>query len=234
MHPNTRLAAYLLVLGALAGLLIAGPRAWATPEQRHAAQTVPTVTPRSSPRPTVRPTDQEPPTGTVAPPGTEAPGGTPVPAGTVSLTVAPAAQAGAALVLTKEAGLQHAWLGATIPFTLTLSNLGTASARQVVVIDVLPAELDPGPLEAGTGATWDARTLRLGVPVLAPGGRAVIAFTARVNGQARTGGVITNVANATAAGGLTALASMSVAMPPAELPPTGGPGVGPPVYPGPE
>jgi len=171
---------------------------------------------------------------TEAPVSTEAPGGTPVPVGTVSLTVAPAAQAGAALVLAKEAGLQHAWLGATIPFTLTLSNLGTASARQVVVIDALPAELDPGPLGAGTGATWDGRTLRLGVPVLAPGGRAVIAFTARVNSQARPGGVITNVANATAAGGLTALASVIVAMPPAELPPTGGSGVGPPAYLGPE
>jgi uncharacterized repeat protein (TIGR01451 family) len=200
------MAAYVLMALALFAGLIAGPRAWATPAQMRSDQgiTVPTKTPVDEPDDEPEPTS-EPPPATVAPEATPAATATPA----------------AALALTKRANRIPAWRGQTVTFTLVLKNTGQASARQVSLEDTLPAGLEPGPVH-GTGAAWNGRTLAGQMPVLPPGGEFVVAFDAVVRADAEVGGLLVNVARASAAGGLSARARAFVALPPAELPAVGG------------
>jgi uncharacterized repeat protein (TIGR01451 family) len=219
MNRRARLLGYLLVLFALAALLVAFPSAWATPEQSQAAQTVPSVTPKVSAPPPSQSTDApeviEQPTDlpTVLP-------GTPVPTQSVTAPATPATTA--QLALRKDVAPAVAWPGATLHYTLTLSNRGTASAQQIVVQDALPAELVPGALAPGTDARWEGSTLRAQAPILPPGSQLIIAYTAEVRVNTPPGGVISNAADVAAAGNLRTAASSSVTLPPAELPPTGG------------
>jgi uncharacterized repeat protein (TIGR01451 family) len=127
----------------------------------------------------------------------------------------------AALKLIKRANRLLIWRGQTVTFTLTLTNSGQTSARQVSLADTLPDGLAPG-LARGAGAVWDGRTLRAQTPVLPPGGQLVVTFDAVVASDARIGGLLVNRAQATAAGGLSANAEAFVALPPAELPAVGG------------
>ena len=127
----------------------------------------------------------------------------------------------AALALMKDVDRLEAWPGVTVLFTLTVSNAGAASARQVVLMDILPAELDPGTVQ-GVSVAWDGRTLRGLLPVLPPGGRWVVAFDAIVREDATAGKLVVNSAQASAAGGLSARAETYLALPPAELPAVGG------------
>jgi len=224
MNRGARFLGYLLVFSALSALLVAIPSAWATPEQSQAAQmTVPTRTPKPAvspppqatdvPQATEQPTRQPTDLPTVLP-------GTPVP--TLSAAT-PAVPANAAeLVLKKEVAPAAAWPGATLVYTLTVSNQGTASAQQVVVQDTLPADLVPGTIAPGADARWEGQTLHVQAPILPPGSKLVIAYNAAVRVNTRPGGVISNRASAAAAGNLRAAASASVTLPPAELPPTGG------------
>jgi len=233
MNRGARLIGYLIVLSALAALLVVIPSAWATPEQSQSAQmTIPTRTPKpptttSAP---AEPTDKPPPTSTPARTSTTAPA-TQSPPGATATTVPTAATAAAAaqLTLKKEVSPLIAWPGATVRFTLTLTNRGTASARQIVIQDILPGDLVPGSITAGPDASWDGQTLQALAPVLPPGAQLVVAYTADVRPDAPPGGVIANNAIATAASNLRVAASASVSLPPAELPPTGGSLTGPPV-----
>jgi uncharacterized repeat protein (TIGR01451 family) len=217
MNRRARFLVYLLVFSVLAALILAIPSAWATPEQSRVAQTVPTRTPEAPPPPesdhepqaTVQPTDLP----TVVP-------DTPVP--TLAVTTPATQAAGAKLVLRKEVAPAAAWPGATLVYTLTLSNQGTVSAQQIVVQDTLPADLVPGAIVAGPDARWEGQTLQVQASTLPPGSQLVIAYTAEVRVDARPGGVISNGASAEAAGNLRAVAKTSVRLPPAELPPTGG------------
>jgi uncharacterized repeat protein (TIGR01451 family) len=137
--------------------------------------------------------------------------------------VAPATPVAAAkLVLKKQVSPAAVWPGATLYYTLTLSNPGTASAPQIVVRDTLPPDLVPRAIAAGPDARWDGQTLLAQIPSLPAGSQLVIAYTAEVRVNIRPGGVITNQASAAAATNLRAVASASVMLPPAELPPTGG------------
>lgn len=108
-----------------------------------------------------------------------------------------------------------------VSYTLTLTNVGPVSARQVVLEDTLPADLAPGAVQ-GAAAAWVGRTLQARVPILPPGGRLVVAFSAVVAANVAPGGLLVNQAQATAAGGLSASAEVGVALPPAELPVVGG------------
>jgi len=220
MNRRARLLAYLLVLSALAALVVAFPSAWATPEQSRAAQgTVPSVTPKVSAPPPSQSTDApeviEQPTDlpTVSP-------GAPVPTQSVAAPATPTTTAH--LALRKDVAPAVAWPGATLHYTLTLSNPGTASAQQIVVQDTLPAELAPGAIAPGNDARWEGSTLRAQAPILPPGSQLIIAYTAEVKANTPPGGIISNAADAAAAGSLRTAASTSVALPPAELPPTGG------------
>ena len=209
MRGNARLLGYLCAILALIGLLAVGPQAWATPMQARHGQTVPTPTPRGQRSPTPPPT--EPPAATQPPASPE-----PTPAASPTTGATPA------LALVMEVSREQAWPSATLYYTLTLTNRGTAAAQQILLTGNLPQGLEPGPLPAGSPATWEGRTLRAQQAVLAPGARWVVAFTATVRPDALPGQVLLNRATATAAGGYQASASVTVALPPAELPPTGG------------
>jgi uncharacterized repeat protein (TIGR01451 family) len=220
MSRGTRLLGYLLVLGALAVLLVAIPSAWATPEQSQAVQmTVPTRTPKPPPPQPPGPTDVPPPEQQPTPAPT-ATAGTLAPV--ASVTPRPTPALAARLVLKKEVAPVSAWPGATLHYTLTLSNQGTASAQQIEVLDTLPADLLPGPVSGGPEARWDGQVLRVRTAILPPASQLTIVYTADVRVNANPGGVVSNQASATASGDVHATAGASVALPPAELPPTGG------------
>jgi uncharacterized repeat protein (TIGR01451 family) len=232
MNRNRRPGGYLLAVLVLFGVALVAPRAWATPSQARPGQggTVPTLTPvgQWSPepptsvpptrRPTDRPTDRPPAdiTATPLPPGAVATN-TPIPVAATPV----AGSSGAALALVKAVDRLETWPGATVWFTLTASNPGAASARQIVLADVLPAELDPGTVQ-GTSAAWDGRTLRGLMAVLPPGGRWTVTFSAIVREDAAAGKLVVNSAEAWAADGLNARADAYLALPPAELPKVGG------------
>ncbi len=225
MNFSTRLVGYLLILAILAGLPLAVPASWASPEQAQTgAMTVPTRTPRPSPSPSVPPTSVPP---TEAPPQgatTPAPGQPPQAPGTSTPTpISPVATPTPTtrLVLVKELSRSRAWPGATLTYTITLINEGAVSARQVTIEDALPPELDPGAIHRGAGAVWDGRVLRAQAEILPPGARLVVAFNAQVRSDAQPGRVVVNRADASASGAERVSASAFAALPPAELPPTG-------------
>lgn len=216
---NVRLGAYLVIGLALLGVTIIVPATWAASSPRGLGFTVPSRTPTSAPGVTVVPPTEEPtaqpPTGqppAPQPPATPVPGATPT-----SATETPAP---AAMLLTKEADRTVVWPGLDVTFTLALTNRGTASVRDAALEDVLPVGMTPGEIKT-SGATWEGRTLRARTPVLAPGGRFVVTFTARVREDVPPGGILINQAAATAIGGQRATASLVLILPPAELPPTG-------------
>jgi uncharacterized repeat protein (TIGR01451 family) len=223
MKHGARLVGYLLVLSAMAALLVAIPNAWATPEQSQSAQmTIPTRTPKPATPPPSQPTDVPQPTEPPAQiptvlPGTAVP--TLIAATPVATPATPTTRA--VLNLKKQVAPTAVWPGTTIRYTLTLSNQGTASAQLVEILDTLPADLIPGTIAPGSNARWEGQTLQAQAPILPPGSQLVIAYTAAVRVNTRPGGIISNQATATAAGDLRAVASASVALPPAELPPTG-------------
>jgi len=230
MNRNRRLGGYLLAVLALFGAVLVGPRAWATPSQARPGQgiSVPTPTPiqQYSPQPTHRPTSRPPAskTDTPVPPSvtptapTRVLTSTPLPA---TATTPSVSGSGPTLTLVKAVDHLEAWPGATVWFTLTVNNSGAASARQLVLADALPAELDPATVE-GTSAVWDGRVLRGRMPLLPPGGRWVIAFSAIVRKDAAAGKLVVNQAQVTAGGSLSARAEAYLALPPAELPMVGG------------
>jgi uncharacterized repeat protein (TIGR01451 family) len=228
MNPKRRLGGYLLALLVLFGLALFAPRAWATPGQARPGQgvSVPTLTPvrewSPSPptdTPPTRPPDDAP--ATPLPPGT-----TPVMPGVSTTTPLPAktttvATGAAALALAKTVDRLQTWPGAMVQFTLTASNAGSASARQLVLVDTLPAGLDPVPVQDASVA-WDGRTLRGRLPLLPPGGQWVVTFSAIVREDAPAGALVVNSAKVAAAGGLSARAEAYLALPPVELPRVGG------------
>jgi len=110
--------------------------------------------------------------------------------------------------------------GATVTFTLTVTNAGATALQDIVVEDVLPQGLEPGQVLSG-GATWDGRTLRLTAPSLASGARLTVVYTTRVSASDPGAAILTRV-TATAAGGVSKTATLALGLPPSELPVTGG------------
>ena len=235
MNRSRRLSGYLLIGLVLFGAMLMGPRAWATSNQTQPGQgiSVPTATPirewsppppataRPTDPPSERPTDRPPinatatSTSRVATPTAPAAASTP----TVPATATPGA--GAELTLVKEADRLQLWPGEAVRFTLTLSNPGAVSARQVTLEDTLPAGLEPGAVE-GTSAAWDGRTLPRPLapaPARRQAGdrlqrhRACGCAGRRAVGEQRPGH---------GRRGLNARADAYLAMPPVELPAVGG------------
>ncbi len=205
MKGRIRSLIYVVSALALLGAFLAGGEVWARPMAKPLGQTVPSPTPVRTYAPTV-----------IAPP-TPAPAGTPVP----GATPAPPAP-GAALALSKTAAQPAIWPGMTVTFTLTLTNVGSTSLRQVTLEDTLPDGLEPGAVLAGAGAVWNGRVLRVVVPVLAPGGVLRVVYTARVLADIAPNAVLVNRAVAMAADGQQAVAFVVLGQPPLELPRTGG------------
>lgn len=209
MRRKLRLASVLLAMAIMLGTLIIGQTAWAIHDQIQDNQTVPTRTPRpptAAPGPTSEP-------ATAVPPTAPAPTGTVPPTATAS---APAVR----LSLALAADPIQVWSGVTVVYTLTVTNLSGVAVRNIVLLDALPAGLEPGAILSGPGAVWDGTTLRATMAELAAGARAEIVFTARVAAGVPAGRVIVNRADATV-GNVSVQATAAIAMPPAELPAVG-------------
>lgn len=197
--------------------LLAAPGVWATPGQDPVNQTVPTKTPIPQPvTPEPQPATPEPPPAT-ADPGATATATTNAPAS--AATRAPAT-ARSPLGLTLVADRQQVWPGASVTFTLTVTNLGRTPLQQVTVADTLAEGLEPGDVVNGKAA-WDGNTLRASALALAAGAKLVIVYTARVTATAPGQAIVSRV-TANAAGGAQATASLTLGLPPSELPATGG------------
>ena len=115
---------------------------------------------------------------------------------------------------------QQVWPGASVTFTLTVTNQGRTPLQQVTVADVLAQGLEPGEVLSGD-AKWDGATLRASAPTLAAGAKLVYVYTARVTATAPGQAIVTR-ATATATGGAQATTSLTLGLPPSELPATGG------------
>ena len=224
MSRKLRNALYAAAAAALLIAFLAAPGVWATPGQNQSQQTVPTRTPTPAPA-----TPTEPPPNTVQPPpgNTPDPGAaTPVPptaAPPTSPSASPAAPTPAErspLGLTIVADRRQVWPGATVTFTLTLTNEGATPLQQIVVADLLAEGLEPGEIVRGDAA-WDGNTLRATAAELPAGGKLELVYTARVTATAPGQAIVTR-ASATAAGGARAAASLTLGLPPSELPATGG------------
>ena len=212
-----RLIGYLLMTAILLAAAALAPRAWATPAQTRPGQTVPTLTPKGQPTPATATPPTRPPAEPTSTPVPGVPSPTP---GQATPTLTPSVDA-AGLLFVKEIGRRQVWPGATVRYTLTLTNRGDSSARQIVITDPLPAELEPGEIESGA-ARWDGRTVRAEALILPPGGRLTITFTAIVRNDVASGRTVVNRASASAADGVLLNAAATAILPPAELPPTGG------------
>jgi uncharacterized repeat protein (TIGR01451 family) len=223
MNRNWRTAFYAAAGAALIIALLAAPGVWATPGQSPTNQTVPTKTP------VVVPSTPEPqPATPVPPPATPDPGAQPTAAATTAATATAATRVPAAtrapaqrspLGLTIVADREQVWPGASVTFTLTVTNVGRVPLQQVTVADVLAQGLEPGEVLSGDAA-WDGNTLRATAPTLAPGEKLILVYTARVTATAPGQAIVTK-ATVTAAGGAQAAASLTLGLPPSELPATG-------------
>lgn len=214
---------YLAVAGVLMILVVASPASWATATADDSQVTVPTRTPTPEP---VTPTDVppvEPPPATVAPEPTAQPGATATAvAGSGSgaaRTATPNAACLGPTALTLVSDQLAVAPGATVVFTATLTNTGRQPLQQLVLEDQLSDGLEPGKVLSGPGA-WQGRTLRVTDPVFGAGERVVVVYTASV--AAQPGPVIQVRASATTAGCPARTATVALALPPSELPRTGG------------
>jgi hypothetical protein len=247
MRRNFHLAGYLLVIVIVLGSLAASPQAWATPNQTNENQTVPTRTPKpsgptasppTSVPPTAVPPTSAPPTAVPPAPNTSQPqptatrvGVTPTAVPTVVAPATPqptavptttAPAGGAALSWVVIASPIQVWSGVTVVYTLTAVNRSTAALRDVVLLNELPAELQPDTIFSPKQANWQGTVLRAALAELAPGAQAEVVFAARVAPGVPAGKIIVNRASLSAAGVAAVTATASVAMPPAELPRVGG------------
>lgn len=197
--------------------LLAAPGVWATPGQSSVNQTIPTRTPVPQPdTPQPEPATPEPQPATAVPGATATISPTPVEATGTPTVIARQSPLGLTLV----ADRQQVWPGATVTFTLTVTNLSAAALRQVTVADALAEGLEPGEVLSGDAA-WDGSTLRATAPTLAAGEKFVVVYTARVTATG-PGQAMTSRVTATTADGATATASLALGFPPSELPVTGG------------
>lgn len=240
----------ILALGiAILALLTSGPRAWATVEQSRRFQwgTVPTrtptptdtpiptdtPTPTDTPIPTNTPTPTETPPPMATPTGTRAPTATPTPrkptptprptaTPTPSPTETPTA-APVALSLTQTSSSPIARPGDPLTFTLQLTNVGSEELLDLRVEDELPPPLLLQDVAAYGGRVEVAgRRVTIAFDRLAAGLTVVITIKVQVAADAAWGTVIEHRPMVHYAGTTQHWPPVSVALPPAELPPTGG------------
>jgi len=183
----------------LIALLALGTPAWATPAQYPAQQTVPS------------PTSPPPPTQTPAPSKEEKPS-------------APAAVAEVSLSLTASA--EFVVPGDVVVLTLQLANNTTAPAEGVVVL--LPLSEPLQALEATTSlgnVVIEGQRVRAEVNTLAAGSQALITVRVRVPASVPMGTLFHLQGSLTFAGGERQSNLITLTLPPAELPVTGGAGL---------
>jgi uncharacterized repeat protein (TIGR01451 family) len=122
--------------------------------------------------------------------------------------------------LTLVADRAQVWPGATVAFTLTVTNNGAAPLNQIDVIDALGDGLEADEILSGD-AKWEENALRAAAATLPAGAKLTYVYTARVTATTPGQAIVTR-ATATAAGGARAVASLTLGLPPSELPATGG------------
>ena len=225
MRKQAQLIFYGLTAALIFAAFVVSPGAWASPSRSAANQTVPTRTPTQEYVPTDLPT-AAPPTSqppTAEPAVTPAP---PPPGATVQPRVSPSPATPRPVVpgltLTIDPPRIASYPGAEITFTLATKNIRPGTAQQIAIELRLPAGLEPGAVLSG-GGVWDGRTLRLPPRGLAPDGRIIVVFTVRVTRDA-TGPAIVLRPTVSVAGERENSATAIIALPPVELPPTGGSG----------
>lgn len=104
--------------------------------------------------------------------------------------------AGAWLQAIKTADVSSATNGQVVQFVVTVDNLGTETASNVLVVDALPAGLDCVTNNIGAGGTYDAetRTVAWTPGDLAGGSNHMAWFSATVATSVTYGAALTNVA----------------------------------------
>ena len=238
----------IVVLGLLTlALLTAGPRAWATERQSRLHQTVPTSTPSRTPTPetTPTPTPMWTPDVTATPTPTLKPGEptfTPTPTrrpGEPTFTLTPTREpdeptptpspgvtgtvVAEKLVLAQTSSSGMALPGSELAFTLQLTNLGPEELLDVRIEDVLPASLLLQDVAVYGGEVQTAgNRVTITLDRLAPGLTVVITVRAQVAADVALGVIIDHQPVVYYADVEQRWPLLSVALPPAELPPTGG------------
>ena len=242
----------ILALGiTVLAVLTSGPRAWATVGQDRLHQTVPTETPtptetpeatetptpgptpEATETPTPRPTSEETetpsptPTRKATPTPTRAPEEpTTTPEPTTKPTSPPEKTPPAApveLALNQTCSSAIALPGTVLTFTLQLTNLGPAELLDVRIEDVLPSQLllQEVAVYSGQVETTDNR-VTITLARLSGGQTVVITVRVLVAADAVPGTIIDHQPVVFYAGMEQYWPLLSVALPPAELPPTGG------------
>jgi len=98
-----------------------------------------------------------------------------------------------------KAGPAEAYIGSGLVYTLTVENVGSATAIDVIVTDAVPACLSNLSCSTDTGScSVSAGTATAELGDLAPGAVATVTLTARV--EPACGGLITNTASVSAVG----------------------------------
>ncbi len=238
----------IVVLGLVTlALLTSGPRAWATERQSRLHQTVPTRVPTHTPTPKTTPTPTRThtptpgktatPTPTLKPgeptftptptrrpdeptptPTREPDEPTPTPSPGVTGTVV-----ADKLVLTQTSSSGMALPGSELAFTLQLTNLGPGELLDVRIEDVLPASLLLQDVAVYGGEVETAgNRVTITLDRLASGLTVVITVRAQVAADVALGTIIDHQPVVYYADVEQRWPLLSVALPPVELPPTGG------------
>jgi len=213
----------IVVLGlVMLALLTSGPRAWATERQSRLHQTVPTSTPTATWTPDVTPT----PTPTFTPTPTRRPDEpTPTPTPSPGVTGTVVAEK---LVLAQTSSSGMALPGSELVFTLQLTHAGPEELLDVRIEDVLPASLLLQEVAVYGGEVETAgNRVTITLDRLAPGLTVVITVRAQVVADVALGTIIDHQPVVYDADVEQRWPLWSVALPPAELPPTGGGGPAP-------
>ncbi|MGC8826006.1 MAG: hypothetical protein ACP5TV_03255 [Anaerolineae bacterium] len=187
----------ILLLGSIAP-------AWARPGQQPAYQTVPTLPPTRRP---ATPTPPPPPVGTAAP--------SPAPTTTPAIPH---------LQVEWRAGTAAAVPGGQFTYELRVTNAGTEQAEQLEVRLVLSAQVTPKDvrLSAGQYEIDPNHTILARLESLPAGQSWIITAVVVVDPSAPPGTVLEAWAEVRLAGAVWRPPAAAVALPPAELPPTGG------------
>ena len=112
--------------------------------------------------------------------------------------------------------------GRELTFRLTVRNEGDSEAKEVTARDELPGLIRPLEAISSQGEVLlEGQVVLAQLGTLSPEMAATVTITSVVASEAPLGGIIDNLVEVTSAEGFWQSVGVSVALPPAELPPTG-------------
>jgi uncharacterized repeat protein (TIGR01451 family) len=138
--------------------------------------------------------------------------------------MAPTAEpGGAALQAEKRSSVAHVLPGNTFTYTITVHNGGDTDAGPVGVRDALPATLEVLDVRANLGQiAQDGQVVTVALDGLPAGVGMTLEIDVRVKADTPTGAIIENQFDLEHAGSRWTSPVVAVALPPAQLPVTGG------------